>query len=181
MHTASTTRTATFALFFCLISAPHPGNTAEYENSIVKIKLIARTPNQIAAFYEARGFPKKMIEATGKACFFTVVIKNKSNQILWHDLSGWKFSSNGALVERYDRGYWQQQWQDIQAPQASQSTFRWTLLPEKLDFRPNESEGGNITLPRVVKHFDIEATFKLETKPLTIHLKNIQCGNNPVS
>lgn len=31
---------------------------------------------------------------------------------------------------------------------ARQPTFRWTLLPENLDFQPDEREGGNIMLPR---------------------------------
>jgi hypothetical protein len=44
---------------------------------------------------------------------------------------------------------------------ASQSTFRWTLLPESLDFRPDEAEGGNIVLPPPSGPFTIEAPFEV--------------------
>ena len=42
---------------------------------------------------------------------------------------------------------------------AQQSAFRWTLLPEKLDYQPDEQGGDNIILPRVNTHIKLEARF----------------------
>ena len=73
-------------------------------------------------------------------------------------------------------------WKSMQIPMASQSTFRWTLMPEQLDFHPQESEGGNITLPRGPLNYDIEAAFQIgadKTVPLVIvELKDIQCAED---
>lgn len=64
-------------------------------------------------------------------------------------------------------------------PQAHQSTFRWTLLPEQLDFRPNEAEGGNIILPWQDKPITIHAIFNTDkdkfAKPIEIKLDDISC------
>ncbi len=47
----------------------------------------------------------------------------------------------------------------MQIPLPKQSTFRWTLLPEQLDYQPDEQEGGNIILPRVSTPITLEARF----------------------
>jgi hypothetical protein len=131
----------------------------EYSTDELRLSLSPRTPEQLAAFYEARGFPNAMIELIRSRCFFTVGIHNKTRGILWHDLSRWRFLVDGQPVARIDRGAWRSEWARLQAPMRSQSTFRWTLLPESLDFRPDEAEGGNVTLPRVEGEITLEAPF----------------------
>jgi hypothetical protein len=42
---------------------------------------------------------------------------------------------------------------------SKQSTFRWTLIPETLDYLPGEHEGGNIILPFTDKPISLTATF----------------------
>jgi hypothetical protein len=44
-------------------------------------------------------------------------------------------------------------------PLARQSTFRLTLLPETLDFQPDEQEGGNIILPPTRAPILLQADF----------------------
>ncbi|MFO7603932.1 MAG: hypothetical protein R6X06_08975 [Gammaproteobacteria bacterium] len=157
-------------------------NTGRFETDQLTIRISARTPQQMAAFYEGRGFPREMIEATRQACFFTVGIKNKSNTILWHDLDQWTFTAASQPVQRFTRAYWKAKWQSLQAPLASQSTFRWTLMPEQLDFRPQEAEGGNITLPRGPLVYDIKAVFQTgedKTGPIIkAVLTDIRCGED---
>ena len=156
--------------------------TPQYKDSNLSVRIKARTPHQMAAFYEARGFPQAMIEELNHVCFFTIIVKNNSNKILWHDLSKWRFSSAGNTIVRYDRKYWKAKWQNMKIPMASQSTFRWTLMPERLDFRPQEAEGGNITLPRKPTPFDIQATFGLGTgKPtplINVTLPDVRCAED---
>ena len=154
----------------------------KFENHQLKLRIKSRTPHQMAAFYEARGFPLTMIKKINKVCFFTIGIKNKTRTILWHDLGKWKFTSNGKSVERFDRTYWKTLWQSMNIPMASHSTFRWTLMPEQLDFRPQESEGGNITLPRGPLNYNIEAVFQIgadKTVPLIkVKLTGVRCAED---
>jgi hypothetical protein len=69
------------------------------------------------------------------------------------------------------------------APLPSQSTFRWTLLPEVLDFRPDEAEGGNVTLERTGKAFALEARFAIGTDrkggDIEVRIDGLRCAEDP--
>ncbi len=131
----------------------------QFARDNVQIKLIPRTPEQIASFYEGRGFPKAMIDVLRQQCFVGVIIHNKRSDILWLELANWSFSVNGNALERPPREVWLQRWAEMNMPMSSRATFRWTLLPETLDFLPDEHEGGNLILPRVSGDISVHASF----------------------
>jgi hypothetical protein len=153
-----------------------------FENDKLAIRLSPRSPEQIAAFYEARGFPRNMIARLKQECFITVGISNKSANVLWLDLANWQFTSATKPLRRYHRNEWKPVWQALAVPMASQSTFRWTLLPESLDFRPHEREGGNIILPRVDTPITLTARFLTGSdkrgKPADITIEHIHCAQD---
>jgi len=148
----------------------------------VKLKLIPRTPEQMSAFYEARGFPAPMIALLAQQCFITVSIHNTGKDIIWHDLSNWRFVAGDRELHREHRDYWKQKWQAMGVPLAKQSTFRWTLLPETLDYQPDEAEGGNIILPRVSGPITLHAEFASgadKRGPLIrVTHKNLRCAED---
>jgi len=155
----------------------------QYDSLELAVGLIPRTPQQIAAFYEARGFNTSMVEKLKQQCFITVWIHNKSSQVIWLDLVQWRFSNSDGVIERRDRHHWQAVWNEMQIPLAHQSIFRWTLLPEILDFQPDEREGGNIILPRDDKPIQIQASFPTRADksgtPIKVNFNNIQCAKDP--
>lgn len=155
----------------------------EYHTPELTIGFLPRTPQQIAAFYEARGFNKPMIDKLKQQCFITVWVHNKSSNIIWLDLSQWQFSNQTGEIERRDRRYWKTVWNEMQIPLAHQSTFRWTLLPEILDFQPDEREGGNIILPRDNNAIEIQATFPTQADksgtPIIIKSGSLHCAQDP--
>jgi hypothetical protein len=170
-------------LFFILfaatsLAAENPG----YQSDMLTVRLAPRTPQQIAAFYIARGFTEKMVNILRQQCFITISIKNTSQQIIWLDLSNWKFRNSDGEIRRLDRNYWFDEWRDMKIPLAHQSTFRWTLLPEQLDFRPGEREGGNIILPRDNQAISIQARFATGADksgtPVIMKLDNIRCAED---
>ena len=130
-----------------------------HDSPRLTVQLGPRTPQQIAAFYEARGFQADMIDILRQQCYLTVFIHNKGDDILWLDLAHWTFTNAGGEITRLDRAHWRERWQAMDIPLAHQSTFRWTLLPEQLDFLPGEREGGNIILPRLGQPLHIRARF----------------------
>lgn len=139
-------------------------NTQAVQPVIVKtpdleIDFIPRTPNQMSSFYEARGFPKEMRDILKQQCFITVGITNNSKTKIWLDMAHWEFSNTGKPIKREHRDYWKQRWQEMGMPLSKQSTFRWTLIPEQLDYLPGEREGGNIVLPFTRGYFSVTATF----------------------
>jgi len=125
----------------------------------LELELTPRSPNQMGSFYEARGFPKSMLNILKKQCYITAGITNLSNKKIWLDLSMWEFSADGNILKREHRDYWKKRWQQMGIPLNKQSTFRWTLIPETLDYLPGEREGGNLVLPFTDKNITLKATF----------------------
>ncbi len=130
-----------------------------FENDRLLIVLVPRTPEQMAAFYEARGFPRAALERIRDTCFITVHIENKSNEVLWLELENWRFTSDGKPLPHLDTSYWQARWDEIGLRQAYRSTFGWTQLPLVRDLRHDEPVGGNLVFPGDVAHVNIEAAF----------------------
>lgn len=154
-----------------------------YEDGQILLSLKPRTPQQMAAFYTGRGFSASMIELLKRQCFITVFIKNKGRDILWLDLAQWQFANPDGPLTRAHRDQWKRTWQKMHIPLAHQSTFRWTLLPEILDFQPDEREGGNLVLPRLGKPLRIIAHFPTGADrsgpPLTLDIGPLECAVDP--
>ncbi len=163
---SSTPRLRLAGMLLCagLVTAlPTPSTAAgrayEYRNAWLTLRLIPRSPAQIRAFYEARGFPPAALDELAATCFITASVRNRSRRVIWHRLDDWRFRRDGRLVKRYRRDWWRERWQALGIRPGLRATFRWTLFPEALDFRPDEGEGGNLILPRAAAPLRIEAVF----------------------
>lgn len=117
------------------------------------------TPDQMAAFYEARGFPTAAIERLRRTCFVMAHIENRGREVIWLELKNWHFHTGRNEVRRLERGYWDGVWNEIGMPQASRATFGWTQLPEERDLQPGEPVGGNVILPATDEPFTLQADF----------------------
>lgn len=161
---------------------PVIGTAADYADGRLSVRLTPRTPEQMAAFYEARGFERTMIDVLRRQCFITVLIKNTGDQVVWLDLQNWVFHDADGPLQRRDRVFWRGRWNALQIPLAHQSTFRWTLLPERLDFRPGEQEGGNIVLPRTGRPLSVTARFDVGSdrtgQPIRVKFDNVRCAED---
>ena len=150
------------------------------ENPNIKMVVIPRTAEQMAAFYEGREFPAKAIDATRDACFFTIGIHNKTQNILWLNTDNWSITTKTGSMSLLSREHWIQRWKKLNLQQRFQSTFRWTLLPNTLDFQVDEREGGNITLPRTNTPFTLTARFATgrdkNGEPINITFKDLRCA-----
>lgn len=159
-------------------ATPGDSNRIELEDAILKLIVIPRTREQMKAFYEGRGFPKQAIGAIAEACFMTVIVKNKTDDVLWLELDNWQVR-DAADIKRLDRAYWKQRWESLNVPMSNQSTFGWTLLPERRDLRVDEGVGGNITVTYSKQPFTLNARFYLgadkQGGPHTVQLDQLQC------
>ena len=159
------------------LEKPYPGPFVENEDFL--FVLMPRTPEQMAAFYEARGFPPAAIARIRATCFVTVHIENRGQQVLWMEPDSWKFSSRGQPLQRLDSSYWKLQWDAVGLPQANRSTFGWTQLPAARDLQPHEQVGGNIVLPGTTGSFALEAVFQTGQErrdtPLSVRFENVNC------
>lgn len=148
----------------------------------LEIELVPRSAEQMSAFYEARGFPRRMIDLLAATCYMTVRIKNTSQDVIWLELAQWQFTSGGVSLHRFHRNEWLQRWQTINVPLRFQSTFRWTLLPESLDYQPGEEEGGNIILTRTDKPITLQARFPTaqdkQGEAYRLTIKDLHCAED---
>ncbi|HHJ36029.1 MAG TPA: hypothetical protein ENJ87_09715 [Gammaproteobacteria bacterium] len=148
----------------------------------LSMEITPRTPDQMVSFYEARGFPRPMLDVLRKQCFITVGITNNSQHTIWMDLSNWTFSSQGKVINREHRSHWKKRWQAMHIPLNKQSTFRWTLIPETLDYLPGEREGGNIVLPFTEGPISFSAIFTTgenrQGKKLTLSTDRLFCAED---
>ncbi len=164
-----------------VVERPEPG-TWVYTDARVELRLHARTPSQMRAFYEARGFPAAAINAIAQTCFITVGIRNVQYDVLWLEPSAWRFvGSGGGVVERFGAEYWQRKWDELGVPPANRATFRWTQLPEQRDLRRDEPVGGNLTLARSTQHFTVEAHFSVgadRARAVTITIPDVRCADD---
>lgn len=157
-----------------------------FESDQIMVRIFPRTPNQMAGFYEARGFPREMVDVLSGFCFMTVVVHNKTKDVFWLNLDDWKFVSisNADEVQRVHRNQWPPRWKKMNMPMASQSTFRWTLLPESLEFFPDEHEGGNVVLVSTMEVFSLQASFatgKSKSKGrIVMRINNLRCAKDEV-
>lgn len=167
------------SLFFSTANAEDKKTLSGFENEQLKLELFPRSTEQMAGFFEARGFPPAMAQKLSAYCFFTVVIKNKMNGKLWLDLSKWDFSTQQKHLSRMPRSKWPPVWESLKIPLAAQSTFRWTLLPETLNFYAHETEGGNIILQQTNAPFELHARFGIGQQQdlLLATVKNLQCAD----
>lgn len=148
----------------------------------LEIEFTPRTPDRMGSFYEARGFPESMLDVLKKQCYITVGITNNSDKKIWLELANWQFSSAGKVLKREHRDYWKKRWQDMNIPLNKQSTFRWTLIPETLDYLPGEHEGGNIILPFSKEPISVTATFATgenkQGKKITVSSDKLFCAED---
>lgn len=172
----------TFLNVLLIVSSTQAVQPVIVKTPELEIEFTPRTANQMGSFYEARNFPKVMLDILKQQCFITVGIQNNSDKKIWLDLSNWEFSSNDKIIKREHRDYWKTQWKNMDIPLSKQSTFRWTLIPESLDYLPGEREGGNIVLPFTKDHITIKATFatgeKKQGKKITITTDKLFCAED---
>lgn len=159
----------------------------KYEDDEIYMRIVLRTPEQLTAFYIGREFKQSAIDEILKTCYVTPIVKNKKFDVLWLELDSWEFfidkKSNNKIdnkpITRIKRNYWKRIWKKISLPQAHQSTFGWTLMPEARDLRFDEGVGGSIVLPMQSQPFTLKANFKTgvnkQGKTKTVIFEGISC------
>jgi hypothetical protein len=164
---------------------PPPARTSglNYEDDTLKIRIVLRTPEQLSAFYIGRGFNQAAIDAILATCFVTPIVHNKTFEALWLVLDDWRFSRDGTDIPRLGRDYWPERWAKAGLPQAQQSTFGWTLLPESRDLRPDEGAGGSVAIPLQARPFTLTMNFHTgadKSGPVkTVIFEDLACTTPP--
>ncbi len=173
----------TVALSLLLAPATYAAERDSYESNGLTFSISVRTPDQIRAFYSARGFPEDALIALDSKCLLTVGIRNNRKDVAWLEPSKWKFiTAQGVDVPRVSRDEWAQRWEALNIPLASRATFGWTQLPESRDLYPGETAGGNIAVIPPASAFTVTALFETgmdkSGTPIKFQSAPLTCGNS---
>ncbi len=157
---------------------------ASAQPSPLAFSVSPRTPEQLAAFYGARGFPPEAVAAITRSCFLTVGIVNQSREVLWLEPSRWRFeTAQGQVVRRITREEWEQTWEALGLPLAQRATFGWTQLPEVRDLQPGEPVGGNVAVQPPAGALRLVARFRTgahgEGAPIELTVEGLSCPTEP--
>ena len=144
-----------------------------------------RTPEQIRAFYSARGMPEAGLQALSQACFLTVGLHNRRPATLWLEPAQWRFfDAEGKPIEAISRQTWKARWNALNVPLAAQATFGWTQLPESRDLYPQESVGGNVSIHPPPGSFSLRARFRTGTdgtgEMLELVIPKLNCSSTEI-
>jgi hypothetical protein len=147
----------------------------------LQVRARPHTPLQMAAFYEARGFPTHAIRELDKACFMTISVVNLRRDIVWLEPHRWVMRDKaGRAVPLLEKVYWDKNWQRHGVPAGARAAFRWTQLPRLRDLRPEEPVGGNISFIPRNGPFSLELRFSLGAdkggSEVNMRLTGLSCG-----
>jgi hypothetical protein len=149
----------------------------------VEIEFVGRTQDQMASFYEARGFPDEMLKVIEQHCLFTTRITNVSDDVVWLEMENWEFTVDGKVIAVKSRKEWREFWTAMGIPKNHQTTFHWTQIPDSLDYLPGEEEGGNISFPRTNRPISVKASFSTgkDKKGPVYHFEkhSLECADAP--
>lgn len=157
-----------------------PKDRARYEGQGIKLGASVRTPEQVIAFYSARGFPGNAVQALAEKCLVTIGMRHGRKEPVWLEPKRWRFiDSAGKPITRLDRDYWNARFAQLNVPMASRSTFGWTQLPESRDLRSGEPVGGNVVIEPPAGTFHIEMRFPTGADrsgpELVVRLNDLHC------
>lgn len=146
----------------------------------LEIRVRPHTPPQMAAFYEARGFPVSAIPELEKACFMTVGVVNNRKDIVWLEPAAWVMKdARGRKVHLFSLKHWKALWRRHRVSAAAETAFRWTQLPQERDLHPQEPVGGNISFTPTVGPYSLTTRFRLGPRktagPLEITISGLPC------
>lgn len=150
----------------------------------VYLKATVRTPVQMSAFYEARGFPPGATALLSKYCFITVIVRNHSDRVVWLEPARWTAKTGDGRVDSpLTPEEWSRQWDRAGLAAAQRATFQWTQLPKSRDLQPNEPVGGNLTLRRFPGKFTLNMVFATgearEGEPIRAEIPGLSCDVGP--
>ena len=166
------------------ITAP-PDARREIRDQGLVVSLSPRTPDQLYAFYSARGFPETALQHITRRCFLTIGIRNERSDVVWLELDNWRFiDRHGRELARIKRTEWNARWDRIQLMPAQRAAFNWTQLPERRDLQPAEPVGGNVSLPPPASTFTLDAKFLTGADKhgpvVRLRIENLMCpGSDP--
>ncbi len=146
-----------------------------------KLELIQRLPDQTRAFFQARGFSRKVANDIALSCIFQAIGKNISNSkhvnSISYSLKDWELRVNNKLQNIKLKETWGKEWSTSDVNAAAKIAFTWATFPTQQIFASEGDYGwGMISFglpPKSV--FDLKVVWKDNNKIKSAWIHSITC------
>jgi hypothetical protein len=143
----------------------------------VSISLTQLLPDQIRAFYVARGFDLADADVFAEACVYMTVLRNDTAPgELDFRLSDWEVQHNEEVRALPPLDDWLAQWEARGVPDSARLAFRWSQFPSEQSYAPGEWNQGMLAtgLPPGSR-FDLIARWTIADQTYQGRLDDVRC------
>ncbi len=144
-------------------------------------ELIQRLPDQTRAFFQARGFPKRIANDIATQCVLQAIGKNiakiNTTTTISYDLQEWVVQTATLSQGIKSKKQWGEEWSGESLSMAAKLAFRWATFPTQQTFQADgDYNWGMISfnLPPGSK-FDLLLKWQQNDSQLSHWIKNIEC------
>ncbi len=138
-------------------------------------------PDQIRAFYLARGFPDNIAADIADSCMFQTIVKNtlEKGEVITIPQALWQVKTEIKTAGIKLKQTWDKQWQgNKQIKPASRLAYRWATFPTEQRFEPKGDYNWGMTCfdlkPKT--RFDVKVVWQLGDKEKSQWIRGLQCA-----
>ena len=151
--------------------------TYEIQAQGVSVSLTQLLPDQVRAFYVARGFDLADADVFADACVYMTVLRNDTapGEIDFR-LSDWEVRHNEEVRPLPPLDDWLAQWTARGVPDSARLAFRWAQFPSEQTYAPGEWNQGMLAtgLPPGSR-FDLIARWRIADQTYEVKLDDVHC------
>ncbi|CRI67206.1 conserved exported hypothetical protein [Thiocapsa sp. KS1] len=151
--------------------------TFEIQAHGVSLSLTQLLPDQVRAFYVARGFDLDDADVFAGACVYMTVLRNDTTPgTLDFRLSDWEVQHNEEVHPLPPLDDWLAQWTARGVPDSARLAFRWAQFPSEQSYAPGEWNQGMLAtgLPPGSR-FDLIARWMIADQTYEGRLDDVRC------
>lgn len=167
----------------CVTAQKQGAIAVRLERDGLKIELAPLAPDQVRAFFAARGFASQDVEhivATG--CVFRSAIGSAfvraGDPEVTAALAEWRITSAGeAQRPPRNREDWEAVWKKRGVGEEAATAFYWSLFPTEQTFAPTDYNWGFLTFGLSTgTRFDLDLRWSSASKVYSARLEGLTCG-----
>lgn len=145
-----------------------------------RVELVQLQPDQVRAFYIARGFTSEQAEPLARTCLMQLVIENGQPQgqaAIAVPLAQWRIATSEGLQPLRLKESWEPLWQRLNVAAPAQLAFQWALFPNEQAFHPGDRNWGMLSTGLAAgSRFDLILGWRQGGQTKTATVKALQCA-----
>lgn len=144
----------------------------------VALHLTQLLPDQLRAFYLARGFAAADAELYATACVFMTVLRNdRTAGEIDFRLADWQLDLDGERRALPALDDWLARWRQRGVPEPAQIAFRWAQFPPAQAYAPGEWNQGMLAMDLPPgTNFRLIARWQADGKSYEGELTDVRCA-----